>query len=69
VLDRESGDVVGRVLGPLRIQGGVVLVQLGERRAVPSWDDMSAHVHRELRRRFLDELLQPSQVATWLDAR
>lgn len=68
-LDEHPGEEVeGLVLGPVRLQGGCVLVQLGERRPAPTWDEMSAHVHRELRRRFLAERLPPDSVVTWRDA-
>lgn len=64
-----GGEVAGTILGPLRVQGGVVLVLLGARRPAPTWEVMSAHVQREMRRRFLDELLPRGSVATWLDSR
>ena len=67
-LEEHPGDVDGMLLGPLRLQGGCVLVQLGERRPAPTWEEMSTHVHRELRRRFLSEALAPDSVVTWRDA-
>ena len=62
-LDARPGeDVSGAVLGPLRISGGSVLAQLGNRRPTPTWDTMREHVHRELRRRFLEECLSRKAV-------
>lgn len=59
-------DASGEIVGPVRIQGGVVLLCLGERRPAPPWEAMADHVHRELRRRFLGEVLPRSSVTTWL---
>jgi hypothetical protein len=56
-LDNNPGDVTGTVLGPFRIAGGSVLVMLGARRPAPTWEEMREHVHRELRRRFLEDCL------------
>ncbi len=50
--------------GPVRLPTGAALLWLGERRPAPTWDTMAAHVHRELRKRFLDELLPRSAVVT-----
>ncbi len=47
----------GRLLGPLRLDSGCALVWVSERRASPSWEEMSEHVHEELRRRFVEELM------------
>ena len=52
------------LVGPVRVANGFVLLWLGERRPAPSWETMAAHVHRELRKRFLDEVLQKSSVVT-----
>ena len=57
----------GRLVGPVRIQQGAVLLWLGARRPQPGWEEMSRHVHRELRQRFMDEVLPESEVWTWLD--
>ena len=72
--DRE-GSVAGNILGPVHIQGGSVLLMLGKRRPAPSWqgrdlpngarvDGMRDHVHRELRRRFLEDALPRGSVQT-----
>lgn len=57
-LEAHPGDVTGTVLGPFRISGGSVLVMLGARRPAPTWEGMREHVHRELRRRFLEDCLE-----------
>ena len=59
--------VIGRVLGPIRVTGGVVLVSIAARRPAPAWEEMASYVHRELRRRFLEETLARESVVTWLD--
>ena len=69
VLDRAPGSVAGRLIGPLRLNGGCVLVCLGDRRPAPNWETMSRHVRRSLRQRFLDESLHKSSVATWLETK
>lgn len=61
-LDAHAGDVAGTVLGPFRLPGGSVLLMLGARRPAPTWDGMREHVHRELRRRFLESCLQRKAV-------
>jgi hypothetical protein len=66
-LEETAGELTGALLGPLRIQGGVVLLILGGRRPAPSWETMAQHVHRELRRRFVEEALPRQATATWLD--
>lgn len=55
------------LLGPLRTTGGVCLLWAGVRRPAPGWEEMSTHVHRELRKRFLDEVLVRERVRTYLD--
>jgi hypothetical protein len=39
-----------------------VLLWFGARRPAPSWETMASHVHRELRKRFVDEVLPRSSV-------
>ncbi len=51
-----------RILGPVPVPSGVVLIWPGERRPPAPWTEMAAHVHRELRRRFLEECLKKEQV-------
>lgn len=67
VLQRDPGDVSGEIVGPLRMQGGVVLMCLGERTPEPTWEQMAEHVRGELRRRFVEECLPRSELETWLD--
>lgn len=52
------------LVGPVRLSTGSTLLWLGERRPAPTWDTMSAHVHRELRKRFLDEVLPRTSLVT-----
>lgn len=63
----EPGAADARLLGPVRTTSGVVLMWLGDRRPAPTWDQMKTHVHSELRRRFMDEVLPKSAVHTWRD--
>jgi hypothetical protein len=60
-------DEQGPLQGPLTIPSGCVLVWVGARRAAPGWEEMSAHVHAELRRRFVAEVLPEDAVSTFLD--
>jgi hypothetical protein len=52
----------GRIAGPVRLQSGVALLWLSERRPSPSWEEMSERVHEELRRRFVEELMPRESV-------
>jgi len=52
------------LVGPVRLPTGSALLWLGERRSAPTWDTMAAHVHRELRKRFLDEVLPRASLVT-----
>lgn len=63
----EPGDAKARLLGPVRATSGVVLLWLGRRRPAPTWDEMKSHVHNELRRAFLEEVLPKNAVRTWRD--
>ena len=69
VLDQEPGDVSGQLVGPVRLQGGVVLGCLGKRQAAPTWASMRHKVHTELRARHLAEVLPRGQVRTLFDPR
>ncbi len=67
---RADGTKIGddqRLIGPVRSQGGVLLAWVGERRESPAWDVMAGYVHRELRKRFMEEALKSSEVSTFLD--
>ena len=57
----------GRLVGPVRLPGGVALLWIGATRPAPGWDVMREEVHRELRRRFLEESLPRESVVTYLD--
>lgn len=60
--------VVGTpMVGPVRVQGGACLLWVGVRRPAPGWEEMSLNVHRELRRRFIEELLTRDAVYTYLN--
>jgi len=52
----------GLKLGPVRLDSGVALLWATERRPSPSWEEMSARVHEELRRRVLEELMPMDSV-------
>jgi hypothetical protein len=56
-----------RAIGPVRLQNGVALVWIGAKRPASGWNDMRRHVHRELRRRFLEDVLPKKDVTTYLD--
>jgi len=45
----------------------VILLWVGERREAPGWEEMSALVHLELRRRFTAEVLPEGALSTYLD--
>ena len=55
------------LVGPIRLENGVALLWLGAVLPPPSWEEMKAHVHRELRRRFLVETLPPDSIETVFD--
>ncbi|MCA9582469.1 MAG: hypothetical protein KC416_11790, partial [Myxococcales bacterium] len=57
----------GLLVGPIRLQGSVVLLCLGERALAPTWEVMAQNVHRELRRRFMIEQLPTGNMQTYLD--
>jgi hypothetical protein len=57
-----------RILGPVPVPSGVVLIWPGARRPPAPWEEMSGHVHRELRRRFLEECLRKDQVRLTADS-
>lgn len=68
-LAERQGPVEGTLIGPLRLQGSVVLVCLGERTAAPTWPVMAENVHRELRRRFMIGEVPPASIETYVDKR
>ncbi len=66
-LETKEGNTSGTILGPLRAQGACLLLCLGARRPAPTWEEMSAEVARDLRRRFLDDCLARESVELWRD--
>ncbi|MDE0905309.1 MAG: peptidylprolyl isomerase [Planctomycetota bacterium] len=66
-IDAESESSEGDLLGPFRLQAGVLLLQIGAHRPLPTWEEMSAHVHQELRRRLVNDALPTAAVSSWLD--
>lgn len=57
----------GRTFGPVQVPEGVALLWLQDLRPAPSWEEMRPHVHHELRRRILVELVPPDSIVTFLD--
>ncbi|MEM9803497.1 MAG: peptidylprolyl isomerase, partial [Planctomycetota bacterium] len=68
-VDPERKSIDGTLIGPVRLKNGVVIAMLSDRRPAPTWDGMRGNVHRELRRRFVEETLPRSSVLTYLDVR
>ncbi len=72
-LDRKTFDPSGtpdsksRLLGPVRMPHGVVILWLGERRPTPVWDTMMFYVHAELRKRFITSSLERDTIVTSFD--
>jgi hypothetical protein len=59
------------LVGPVRLTegvSGVALLWIGELQPAPGWEVMRERVHNELRKRLLEETLQPNEVVTWRDA-
>ncbi len=52
----------GRLVGPVRLDAGCALLWASGRRASPSWEEMAEHVHEELRRRFIEEIMPLASV-------
>lgn len=63
-----ADDARARLVGPVQTPGGCVLLWIGDRRPAPVWDAMAVHVRAEQRREFVEGLLRPDQVVTFLDA-
>lgn len=63
------GSVSGKILGPIRIQGGSVLLCLGDRHPAPTWEKMAQYVAGELRRRMRGEALPREAVLLWFESR
>lgn len=61
-------DARSRLVGPVQTPGGCVLLWIGDRRPAPVWEVMASHVRTERRRAFVEGLLDPSEVVTFLDA-
>lgn len=62
--DADPSSASPGIVGPLRSPTGCMLLWLGERRPGASWDTMQKHVHRELRRRFVEEVLPRARLTT-----
>lgn len=62
-----ADDAIGRIVGPVRVQGGVLLLGIAARRPAPAWETMAEYVEREMRRRFLEGTLPRTSTVTWLD--
>ena len=56
---------ITRLVGPVRTSEGVLLLWLGDRRPAPTWNSMVVYVHKELRQRFIDEVLDERHVQTY----
>jgi hypothetical protein len=56
-----------RLVGPIRTSTGMLLAWIRARRTAPPWEEMQLHVHRELRKRCMDEALEEKDVHTFLD--
>ncbi len=52
----------GLRVGPVRLDTGCALLWISGHRESPSWEEMSEHVHEELRRRFLLDVMPESKV-------
>jgi len=55
-------DPTGRLIGPRRTPKGYAALWLSARRPAPAWKQMAAYVRQDLRRRFIEEVLKPSEV-------
>lgn len=56
-----------RLVGPVDLPAGVALFWVEDYRPTPDWATMRRWVERELRRRFVEEVLPPGTLVTWLD--
>lgn len=57
-----------RLVGPFELPAGAAVAWIGAKRPSPDWEGgMRAHVHRELRRTLIEELLPPGTLRTFLD--
>ena len=63
----EAVPETGALIGPARLENGVVLIWVSERRRSPGWEEMKGYVHQELRRRFLLDVLPQEDVTTFRD--
>jgi len=60
--------IEGRAVGPVRLDTGSAMLWISGIRASPSWEVMSEHVHEELRRRFMEDVMPRNSVEVELDA-
>jgi hypothetical protein len=56
-----------RLLGPRRTPKGHAVIWLSGRRPAPAWKTMAVYVRQELRKRFIEEVLKPSEVVLTID--
>lgn len=52
----------GKAIGPVRLESGSALLWMRDVRESPPWEQMAEHVHEELRRRFLKDVLPPGEM-------
>ena len=62
-----ADDPRARLVGPVQTLVGSALIWIGDRRPAPTWDMMAVHVRSEQRREFVEQLLRPEEVETFLD--
>ena len=58
----------GLAVGPVELSTGMALLWISARRPSPPWEEMREHVHRELRKSFIDETLTREEVLSFLVA-
>ena len=51
-----------RLLGPRRTPKGYAILWVSARKPAPAWDAMAVYVRQDLRKRFIEEVLKPSDV-------
>ena len=51
-----------RLLGPRRTPKGYAVLWISGRRPAPAWESMAVYVRQDLRKRFIEEVLKPSDV-------
>jgi hypothetical protein len=51
-----------RLLGPRRTPKGYAVLWISARKPAPAWESMAVYVRQDLRKRFIEEVLKPSDV-------